>query len=110
MRRSPLYFLDIPFEERLKHIIEIYGKFEKEELEKSIMRIQKRLGGLETKTAINFLYENNLHECFSILLRYYDKFYRNSLYKRENIESVLNKIPCATVDLSNAQIFCNQNA
>ena len=110
MRKSPVYFLDIPFEERLKHIIGIYGKFEKEELEKSIIRIQKRLGGLETKKAINFLHENNLHECFSVLLRYYDKFYANSLYKRENIESVLNKISCESVDISNAQIFCSQNA
>ncbi|KAA9041971.1 tRNA 2-selenouridine(34) synthase MnmH [Ginsengibacter hankyongi] len=110
MRKSPLYFLDIPFEERLKHVIEIYGRFEKEELEKSILRIQKRLGGLETKKAINFLHENNLHECFSILLKYYDKFYMHSLYKRENLESVLNKISCATVDLNNARTFYNQSA
>lgn len=110
MRKSPLYFLDIPFEKRLKHIIDVYGKFEKEELEKSIVRIQKRLGGLDTKKAINFLHENNMHECFSILLRYYDKFYNNSLLKRENLESVLNKIPCAAVDLNNARILYSQNA
>ncbi|HSQ43771.1 MAG TPA: tRNA 2-selenouridine(34) synthase MnmH [Ginsengibacter sp.] len=109
MRKSPLYFLDIPFEERLKHIIDIYGKFEKEDLEKSIIRIQKRLGGLDAKRAINFLHENNLKECFSILLKYYDKFYNSSLHKRENLESILNKIPCATVDLNNARIFCNED-
>jgi tRNA 2-selenouridine synthase len=109
MRKSQLYFLDIPFEERLKHIVTTYGLFEKEQLISAITRIQKRLGGLETKKSINFLQENNFHGCFSILLRYYDKFYANSLLKRENIESLLNKIPCATVDLNNAQIFCNQN-
>lgn len=108
MRKSPLYFVDIPFEQRLKHIITTYGSFEKEQLINAIMRIQKRLGGLETKKAINFLHENNLHECFSILLGYYDKLYANSLYKRENIESILNKIPCETVDLKNARILCNQ--
>lgn len=108
MRRSQLCFLDIPFEERLKHIIATYGIFEKEKLTDAIIRIQKRLGGLETKKALNFLQESNLYECFSILLRYYDKLYRNSLMNRENLESVLNKIPCDTVDINNIKLFCNQ--
>ena len=110
MRRSPLFFLDIPFEERLKHITSTYGLFEKEELVNSIKRIQKRLGGLETKNAIKFLLENNFTECFSILLRYYDKWYAKSLHNRENIETILNKISCETVDINNAQKFCIQNA
>jgi tRNA 2-selenouridine synthase len=109
MRKSTLYFLDIPFEERLKHIVNSYGVFAKEELVNSIMKIQKRLGGLETKNAINYLLENKVADCFSILLRYYDKLYHNSLHNRENMEAILNKIPCVTVDLNNAQ-FCNQKA
>ena len=105
MRKSPLYFLDIPFEERLNHLVTTYGVFDKKDLVNSIMRIQKRLGGLETKHAINFLLENNVKDCFSILLRYYDKLYTNGLNNRENIEAVLNKIPCANVDINNAQKF-----
>jgi tRNA 2-selenouridine synthase len=108
MRKSPLYFLDIPFEERLNHIVSTYGVFNKNELVNSIMKIQKRLGGLETKNAINYLLEDNVKECFSILLLYYDKLYRNSLNHRENIEAVLNKIPCANVDINNAQKFWSQ--
>jgi tRNA 2-selenouridine synthase len=110
MRKSPLYFLDVPFEERLKHIVNSYGEFDKEQLINSIMRIQKRLGGLETKSAINHLMENKLGDCFSILLRYYDKLYNHSLYNRENIDGLLNKIPCETVDINNAQKFCGQTA
>ena len=64
MRESPLYFLEIPFEERLNHIVSTYGIFDKKELVNAIMRIQKRLGGLETKNAINFLLENNVKDCF----------------------------------------------
>ncbi|MEP6927386.1 MAG: tRNA 2-selenouridine(34) synthase MnmH [Ginsengibacter sp.] len=110
MRNSKLYFLEIPFEERLKHIANCYGVFDKKELINSIMKIQKKLGGLETKNAINYLLENKVIDCFSILLNYYDKLYNNSLYKRENIEAVLNKIPCATVDINNARKFCSQKA
>jgi len=110
MRKASLYFVDIPFEERLKHIINSYGVYDKQDLVNSITRIQKRLGGLETKNAINFLLKDGLAECFSILLRYYDKLYNKSLLMRENIDAILNKMPCPTVDINNAQKFCNQNS
>ncbi|MGG9963942.1 tRNA 2-selenouridine(34) synthase MnmH [Ferruginibacter sp. SUN106] len=98
MRKSPVYFLDIPFEERLHYITEEYGKFKKEELVTAIMRIQKRLGGLETKNAINHLLENDHKACFGILLAYYDKLYQKALENRENLSTLLNKIPCSGVD------------
>jgi tRNA 2-selenouridine synthase len=98
MRKAPVFFLDIPFEERLKYITEEYGKQRKENLKNAILRIQKRLGGLETKLALNFLREENYQECFRILLTYYDKWYHKGLYNRENITGLLNKIPCSGVD------------
>ncbi len=98
MRKSPVYFLDIPFEERLNYLTQEYGKFEKEKLVNAVIRIQKRLGGLETKNATNHLLENNYRECFRILLTYYDKWYSKGLYNRENLSSLLNKIPCKNVD------------
>jgi tRNA 2-selenouridine synthase len=98
MRKSPVFFMDIPFEERLEYITEDYGRQKKEVIKEAILRIQKRLGGLETKNAINFLVENNYRECFRILLSYYDKWYQKGLYNRENISSLLNKIPCTGVD------------
>jgi len=98
MRKSPVFFMDIPFEERLDYITEEYGKLKKKILADATLRIQKRLGGLETKNALNFLEENNMKECFRILLSYYDKWYHKGLYNRENISMLLNKIPCAGVD------------
>ena len=98
MRKSPVYFLDIPFEERLAYITEEYGKTPRPKLEEAILRIQKRLGGLEAKNALNFLEEGNLAGCFRILLSYYDKWYRKGLNNRENLASLLNKIPCMGVD------------
>ncbi len=100
IRKCPVYFLDIPFEERLNYLTEEYGKFTKEQLVNAIIRIQKRLGGLETKNAVNHLLENSYKECFRILLTYYDKWYEKGLYNRENITSLLNKIPCSGVDTS----------
>jgi tRNA 2-selenouridine synthase len=100
MRNSPLSFLEIPFEERLNYLTAEYGKFEKEKLVNAIIRIQKRLGGLETKTSINYLLENNHKECFRILLTYYDKCYLKGLLNRENLSAQLNKMPCPGVDVN----------
>jgi len=98
MRKAPVFFVDIPFEERLNYITEDYGKQKKETLKDAILRIQKRLGGLETKNAVRFLEEDNYKDCFRILLSYYDKWYHKGLHNRENISSLLNKIPCTGVD------------
>ncbi|MCW3107301.1 MAG: mnmH [Segetibacter sp.] len=110
MRNKPVYFLDISFEERLKHIVSGYGKGDKQELASAIIRIQKRLGGLETKTAINYLIEDNLVESFRILLKYYDKQYLKGLHSRENLNDQLIKVECETTDaVKNAKhIFAAQ--
>jgi tRNA 2-selenouridine synthase len=104
MRTKQVCFLDIPFEQRLNHINTGYGALEKELLINAIERIQKRLGPLETKTAIRFLKDDNVKECFRILLSYYDKTYQKALQNRENLASLLNKISCSDVDdLSNTE-------
>lgn len=79
MRQSPLFFLDIPFEPRLQHLVQEYGKYTKEQLVNATMRIQKRLGGLQTRNAIGHLLDDDHTGAFRILLAYYDKCYDRSL-------------------------------
>ncbi|HSN60341.1 MAG TPA: tRNA 2-selenouridine(34) synthase MnmH [Ferruginibacter sp.] len=110
MRAKRVFFVDIPFHERLIYIVKEYGVCDKEQLLQSIQRIQKRLGPLETKTAIAHLYKNEIEECFGILLLYYDKHYKKGLLNRENIDHLLNKIPASSVDsIINAEklVICN---
>ncbi|MEI6152312.1 MAG: tRNA 2-selenouridine(34) synthase MnmH, partial [Chitinophagia bacterium] len=78
MRSSPCYFITIPFEQRLNFIMEGYGSFDPKSLIEATMRIQKRLGGLETKTAVDYITAGSLKEAFSILLKYYDKWYEKN--------------------------------
>lgn len=105
MRKKKVYFLEIPFESRLDYINLHYGKFEKSELVNAVIRIKKRLGGLETKYAINFLLEDDIKEAFRILLQYYDKLYGKNLESnREDIEQTVTKIDCKGVsDITNAE-------
>lgn len=102
MRRSPVYFLDIPFEERLIHIVEEYGKLDRQKVIDAIMRIREKLGGLNAKTAIQYLEEENTIESFRILLKYYDKFYLKALHNREEVNALLHTIECNTVTFENA--------
>ncbi|MCW3122821.1 MAG: mnmH [Flavipsychrobacter sp.] len=107
---APVYFLDVPFEERLGFITAEYKSGKKPDLVNGIMRIQKRLGGLNTKNAINYLLEDNYTECFRILLHYYDKYYSIGLYDRKKIDEHLHSIPCSTVNATtnSAQLIAKQ--
>ncbi len=99
MREKKVFFIDIPFESRLDYICKHYGKFPKDQLVNAIIRIKKKLGGLETKTAINSLVEDDVRESFRVLLQYYDKSYSKGLERnRQNLTLLVNRIEATVVD------------
>ena len=93
MRNAPVYFLEIPFEERLSHIVEEYGALDKTALTDATIRITKKLGHLQARQVADLLAENNMRAAFEILLRYYDKQYAKSLQNRTSLASQLTVIP-----------------
>ncbi len=102
MRQSPLYFLDIPFEERLEHVVQEYGQLDKQRIIDAIVRIREKLGGLNAKNAIQFMEEGNIVESFRILLKYYDKFYLKALHNREKVNSLLYTLNLKSITPENA--------
>ncbi|CAN5426238.1 tRNA 2-selenouridine(34) synthase MnmH [soil metagenome] len=72
---APCYRVKLPFEVRVHRLVKDYGGFPKEVLAAAVLRIQKRLGGLDTKLAIESLENGDLAEVVRITLRYYDKAY-----------------------------------
>lgn len=105
MRISPLYFMDVKTEQRLENIIRQYGSFEKEALIQAVKKIEKRLGGLDTRNAMQHIRDGNMKEAFSILLRYYDKQYAHSLKLHEERGATLHKIVCDDVDSMNTGLL-----
>ena len=106
MRASTCYFLEIPFEERLNFIVEAYGSLELQGLQAATIRIQKRLGGLETKNTLQFLEEKNIKAAFDILLKYYDRWYAKFSQATTQPKLSVQKIGCEKVDAEeNAQIL-----
>ena len=106
LRNSICFFIDIPFQSRLQFIVEAYGKFPVADLIAATLRIQKRLGGLETKTTVNFLVENNIEAAFSILLKYYDKLYLKNIETAAIPKSKIEMIAASEVNpIHNAGLF-----
>lgn len=108
MRSSPVYFLEIPFEERLKHITDEYGNLERQRMIDAVGRIREKLGGLNAKNAIGLLESGNTLESFRILLKYYDTFYLRALHNREGLHSLLQRIECKSVTPENATLLIRQ--
>jgi len=89
MRSCRTFFLDIPFNERLQYLTDEYGKFNPEDLKIAIQRITRKLGGLNTKIAMEAIDSRDLKKAFGICLNYYDKTYDYGKNKR-NPEMIVN--------------------
>jgi tRNA 2-selenouridine synthase len=98
MKKSDVYFLEVPFDERLAYLTRDYGKYSVELLVNAVIRIQKRLGGVDTKQAVNHILEGNVKEGFRVLLLYYDKFYLRGIKVKELAGNKILKVPCLKVD------------
>jgi tRNA 2-selenouridine synthase len=86
IRSGNFTFLDIPFEERVKNILQVYGGFEPTLLMEATLKLRKRMGDLENKRAIDFLVQTEIENWAIILLQHYDKQYKYSLSLRPNLQ------------------------
>lgn len=82
---APLYFVSIPDSARVEMLLADYGDFSHADLKKSILKIQKRLGGLRTKQALDALANNESLELVRLLLDYYDQLYMDSKKSRDQV-------------------------
>ena len=106
MRIAPVIKINIPRNERIKFLIQEYGNFNGELLKQSILKIQKRLGGLNTKDALKAIDEGNLEKVTDISLNYYDKAYNYGISKRP--DGTVTEIELTTINpIENAKKIVN---
>jgi tRNA 2-selenouridine synthase len=77
-RKSPMVMVEQSFENRVARLVEVYGRFQTEDLIISFEKIQKRLGGQHVKEAIESIKRGDLSKACRIALTYYDKAYDRS--------------------------------
>lgn len=106
MKSSPLINITVDEEYRLNNLIVDYGSFPKEQLQACFKTIEKKIGGVECKTAIEAIENGDLKTAAKIALKYYDKTYE---YNLENTKSPIVYKLNLTGDTSyqNAEILLN---
>ena len=88
LRQAPVLELERTEENRITHLLSMYGEADKEALVQAFERIRTKLGGQHANAAIAHVREGNLTEAARIALVYYDKTYRHGLDKREHMRTV----------------------
>ncbi len=89
MQNATVVTINLPVQARINYLVNEYGQFSKEELIKATERIGKRLGGVQTKTAIAAIENGDNRTAFEICLSYYDKTYNYGADQRP-IENIIN--------------------
>lgn len=82
MQNANVLFLEIPKEERAKHLVKVYANSGDAFLKEGIHRIEKRLGGLRTQQALEYLSQKDYYQVALMTLDYYDKYYLLGLQKK----------------------------
>lgn len=81
--KAPVVVVEKEKKLRIKRLVKEYSLFDPQYLEQSIMKIQKRLGGLNTQNCIKAVREKKFAKAIDISLTYYDKAYRFGLEKKK---------------------------
>ncbi|MCE7066933.1 tRNA 2-selenouridine(34) synthase MnmH [Dyadobacter sp. CY326] len=82
MKNAMLVDVHVELDQRVKSLTLEYGPLDKNFLTECTLRIQKRLGPLQTKQAIAAIADGRMEEFVKIVLVYYDKTYLKDLTKR----------------------------
>ena len=83
MRKAKVVEMMVSIEMRIKRIVNEYGNFKKEILEETTQKIEKKLGNLRMKQAIEHLKNNEMEQWAILMLEYYDDFYTYGMEQRE---------------------------
>jgi len=103
MRNAKVIFIDIPKSFRIKRLVKEYASFDPQRLENAIIRITKKLGGQNSKLAIEALKQKDYDTAADILLVYYDKAYLKGLSFRDQ-----NKVYEMPVDSGDPENIADQ--
>jgi hypothetical protein len=75
MLNSPLLHLDVPFDQRLIRVQQVYGQMEKDTFRVGIRSLEDRMGMRYNHKALHYYDTGQTERCFELLLNYYDKAY-----------------------------------
>ncbi|MEY3694057.1 MAG: hypothetical protein RL157_1381 [Bacteroidota bacterium] len=81
-KSAPVVLLERSLDERIDRLVAAYGQASRAELSDTFMRIAKRLGDQNARSAVDHVQQGNLADAARIALRYYDRTYAESVAAR----------------------------
>ncbi len=84
MREAKVVEMLVPLEQRVARILMEYGAFPKEILQETTKKLEKKLGNLRMKQAIEALQSDNMQLWARMMLDYYDDFYAYGMKQRKS--------------------------
>lgn len=82
MQTAPVVALMMSIETRMPRLLQEYTSFPSDQIEASVMKISKRLGGDRTREALDAIKRDDYRTAIKITLEYYDKSYNYGLTRR----------------------------
>ena len=83
LRKSPVVEIKMNKEWRIERLANEYARLDTEYLLQAILKIQKRLGGNNTKISLKAVEDGDYEKAIDLVLGYYDKAYKKGLTFRE---------------------------
>jgi tRNA 2-selenouridine synthase len=96
MKACTVIQMNIPIEERITFLNNVYGKLDKEFLKESTIKIAKRLGPLSTKETLAAIEEGRMKDFIRNVLFYYDKTYNHGTSNR--VKSTIFELDLDRID------------
>ena len=75
MKVAPLIHIEIPFFDRVDHLVDVYTQTSKEDLIISFQKIASKLGTENLKKTIGWIEKDDFETAAAMALKYYDKTY-----------------------------------
>jgi tRNA 2-selenouridine synthase len=91
MRQARVVFANVPKEIRIRRLVQMYTDCDVNLLREATQRIEKRLGGLDFKLAMQALEEKDFARVADLTLNYYDKAYLYGIAQRlpEKVQTIV---------------------
>jgi tRNA 2-selenouridine synthase len=105
MQETPAIILMMDIKTRLPRLIEEYSIYPGESLKAAILKISKRLGGDNTRDAINAVETGDFAKAIEITLYYYDKAYLFGLKKKSKEKIIYVKTDSDEIETNATKVL-----
>ena len=105
MQETPAIILMMDVRIRLPRLLKEYSAFPAESLKASVIKISKRIGGDNTRDAIESIDSGNFARAIEITLGYYDKAYSFGLKKKVSKNIVIVKTDTDDVGVNSMKVL-----